>query len=182
MILIEKLIPKFNTPLEFNEYLNDFDYGLIYKGKVIEDPTPQDYDKKYSTEEYDEFFDNEVGICWDFVNAEKEYFYNNFDVDWVKTYYVELGNENLSTHTFLVYKESEFYYYFESSWKDYQGIYKFKSLDNLFNKVMNQMFEKYGKNPWQIFEYNTDDIDDNLSAGEFMDYIYNTGIVVSGTF
>jgi len=172
----KSIVPIFNSPEDFNDRLNTFDYGIIHRGKNIVDPSDEEFEKKYKTIKPANFFKHKIGVCWDYTSAEKSVFDNNFkDVEWAKTYYIELSDKISSTHTFLVYKKDGKFHYFESSYQKHQGIHEFGSLTAVFDFVLRNMFKDVGgKNDFEIYEYDVNNTF-NMKTLQFMNHVINTG-------
>lgn len=184
--------------LEFNKELNSYEYGL---------PKHREKNKKYNS--YKESNDNQYhilypsqfeaqrgGICWDFVTYQAERFKKIFSNVKFKTYYIVFDiPPYYPTHTFLVFKYNENYYYFESSFVKYQGVYLSKSLKDIFNFILynmgnykdNEDTKKIRKhcenNSYNLYEYNA--LDSRIpgsSASEFMTMIEKYGNPINHKF
>ena len=129
------------------DIMEDIEYGFLdeFGNNIIN----VDYDK-WENEFYnfyyllspDELLEKKCGVCWDQVELERKLFNDN-DID-VKTYFIfsHISDENLPSHTFLVYKNKDFYYWFEHSWGIYKGIHKYDSLNNLLLDVKSKFLKE----------------------------------------
>lgn len=163
------------TPYDLNKYLNTFDYGLLTSDmKPIINPNPKYYDIMYKTETPIIFEKYKTGICYDYTAYEAYYFKQYFSKYKFDTYYIEIGDRSSEclTHTFLVYKDDSKFYYFESSYHNYQGIHEFNSLSELFDFILFNLFNDLNNqsNKYQIYKYNTFDMY-NLTMSEFMNKV-----------
>lgn len=123
------------------------------------------------------------GNCFDQVELERDWFINNgYEA---KTFYIwfELPYKNsYTTHTYLVYKDREKYYYFEHSDLSNRGIYEFNSYEEaikyqknkhiLHNKGFNKVREKELESI-HIYEYDKPKY--GLNFNEFIDNILEKG-------
>lgn len=126
------------------------------------------------------------GHCFDQVELERNWFINNgYEV---KTFYIwfELPYDNeYTTHTYLVYKDREKYYYFEHSDSNNRGIYEFNSYEDAvryqknkhieYNKIFNKVGEKELKSI-AIYEYEKPKY--GLSFNEFIENILDNGKII----
>ena len=158
---------KFTTPKQLNDYLNTFDYGILYKNKKIKNPNCNDF-KKYRTLEPLTFFKYKIGVCWDYTAAEYFYFKNNFNYK-CETIYIEIFDKLSSSHTFLLYYDKGYCYYFESCYEKYKGIHKFKNKKEAINFVLNNMLKKNNNFKYIINEYCINEY--GLKTLEFMDIV-----------
>lgn len=66
---------------------------------------------------------NKCGVCYDYVELERKWFLDNGYL--VYTYFTPYHN-----HTILIYSDNAKYYFFERSFKEFNGIYEFDSLED----------------------------------------------------
>ena len=160
-----------NDPRDLNNVLNKYEYGIFIDNQTYtEYPIPWN---KYRTLSVEEFQTHRVGCCWDFVMYESYWF--NYKKIPHKLYYIEGGNKE--THTFLVYKNNDKFYLFESSWQLKKGIYGFeteKELLDYYSKEFLKHLESENKNSYVLYEYKQP-IQSGLTSVEFMKYIYLSG-------
>ena len=171
------------TPKELYEFMSkNITYGYLGKNNKIyhfgDKNFNDDWTSEYILETYDDVLNTKVGNCWDQVELEREWFSkHNYEF---KTYYhqVILDYQNpYPTHTFLVYKENDKYYWFENAWDDMKGIHEFNTLEELLD------FE-YKENLKLLIQYNikNNEIDkisyfeydkpkNNISSEEFVNYV-----------
>lgn len=75
------------------------------------------------------------GVCWDQCELERRWFGKNGIEHGV--FYIELQDQKvLPTHTFLVYKMNDYYWWFEHSWLEMKGIRKYNDLRSLILDVV----------------------------------------------
>lgn len=133
--------------------LNDIEYGWLSKNGAKYFEVNDFFIKDYVLQSPEEIILNKIGICWDQVELERYY----FQLKKLKfnTYFlVYYGNDKCPSHTFLVYKKSNKFYWFEHSWNKYKGIYEYNSLKELLTDVRNK-FICYNK---FLNEFNSNDL------------------------
>lgn len=82
-----------------------------------------------------QLMESKVGSCFDQVELER-YLVNKLGVD-CRTYFVMYPDDDMDYgHTFLVYKDSKFYYWLEHAWYKYRGVHVYNSKEELFNDVV----------------------------------------------
>ena len=132
--------------MEFNKKLNKFKYGVVKDGKVITDLSDFLFYKDYKSLSVSEFEKFEVGVCWDYTHYEADWFKShNYKYE---TYYIEADSDDDSmTHTFLIFTltGSSEVYYFESSWKIFCGIERFKNISDLLNTIKDRHIKQSEK-------------------------------------
>ena len=128
---------KINTPLELLEFMsNNIFYGYLGKSGRIYNYLDEDMDNnwysEYILESKDDILNTLIGNCFDQVELERDWFTrNNYEI---KTYF-EMVDTNLEnnypTHSFLVYKDNNKYYWFENSDFNNRGIHEYNTLEEL---------------------------------------------------
>lgn len=136
-----------NSPNELLNFMsNNIEYGYLSKTGKLYHTSDKDYDSKwfseYKLQNVKELLNNHCGNCWDQVELEREWFTNhNYEI---KTIYemVELNYENnYPTHSFLIYKDNNKYYWFENSDYNNRGIHTFDNFDELIKYQYNKYLE-----------------------------------------
>ncbi len=100
------------------------------------------------------------GHCWEQTELER-YLLNQKNIP-NKTYFIDyVYNEkgNTHTHTFLVFKSNDSFYWLEHSWTEYRGIHKYSSINKLLLDVKNKFSKSERKDgfsgkTFRIREYN----------------------------
>lgn len=139
---------KINSPKELLEFMsNNIKYGYVSKNGKI-------YDNQDSSSYWDDWYINclvqtgeevlktKVGTCWDQVELERLWFENN-NYEF-KTFFIrfEVNKENdYPTHTFLLYKKDNKWYWFENSFEASRGIHEFCSIHDAINYVKEKQLE-----------------------------------------
>lgn len=124
------------TPIELMKFMDEnIKYGVVSNdGKIYDDGTKKDWMKactsSWSLSSPERLIKESYGHCWDQVELERDWFLNHgYEY---KTFYIwfELPYNNpYSTHTYLVYKDQDKWYYFEHSDSSLRGIHEFNTLE-----------------------------------------------------
>ncbi len=137
------------TPEELLDYMSsNITYGFIGKSKKrYEGLKDKNGLKEYIIQTGEEVLKSNIGTCWDQVELERLWFDKNnynfktiflgFDVDY---------ENNLPTHTFLVFEENDKWYWFENAWSDQRGIHVFNSLKEAVKNVKDLHFDYANRN------------------------------------
>lgn len=118
--------------------LNSYDYGYIHNNEKIKNMN--NFYNEYKSLSIAEFERYKIGVCWDYVH---------YEADWFKkhgykyeTFYIQVQDEDndCPSHTYLVFylPNDNRPYYFESSWGKFQGIEKFDNINQLHNTIKNR--------------------------------------------
>jgi hypothetical protein len=128
---------------------------------------------KYIIKSPEELLKTKSGICYDQVELERQYFSKlNYEF---KTFfaYEKLPLDDNRTHTFLIYKENNKYYWFEHSWGPYKGIHGgFSSYEECLSYITKEL-KRSGWKTVNAFEYKKPQIK-KANINEFSRYIYDT--------
>lgn len=171
--------------INLNLKLNSYDYGLVVNGKRKRNTTPEDWDMYYHLLSPNEMDRAKSGVCWDYTTYEADYIDRHLPGIVYNTYYIQWKNgTDEPTHTFVVLMLNNSYYYFESSYKKYCGIWKSDSISDILNFVMNNMrFDNYQHEDLFKYDYliTTHDASNHniygASCTEFMQYCQNSSTV-----
>ena len=156
---------EYSTDMIMN-LMEDIKYGWCDTKNTIHTTFDDSFNKYYKLQSPEETINNKIGVCWDQVELERYYFKNTKYK--IKTYFiVHYDNNTCPTHTFLVYKDNNKYYWFEHSWSRYKGIHKYNSL----NKLLKDVYQKF-----IISELNNNYEKDNLILREYQTPKYGLNI------
>ena len=142
---------------DFNDMLNDFNYGIVIDGHIVTENEDIDLDfDKYRTLSSKEFLEYKTGVCWDYTHFEALYFLDVLRMklvqnDWLRfndtisMYYMEFDDKDgdTPTHTWLAYRLNDRIYAFESSWKPYRGITEFASEEDMIQTYIDRQERFY---------------------------------------
>lgn len=132
-------------PEELLEFMNQIHYG--YKGndgKIYDDAASElfknNWYSKCVVQDHLGVLETKIGTCWDQVEFERNWFeVNNYEH---KVYFLCYDIEkDHSTHTFVIYKENNNYYWFENAFEKYRGIHKYDSLNELLKDIVSKSIE-----------------------------------------
>ena len=172
---------------ELLKTLNSYDYGYISKNKEkVKEMKNFFYD--YRSSSISEFEKNKIGVCWDYVHYEANWFKKHKYK--YETYYIQVQDKdnNCPSHTYLVfYLPNDLnVYYFESSWEKYKGIERFDNINQLHNAIKIRHIEENDKNskcyPNSYFRNKYDASSksyEHLSCGDYMERVSNGRIIVN---
>lgn len=152
----EKAEKEAQSPLEVcNDIiaeLKDFKYGLVKDGKLsTSNNSVEDYDTLYKFMTLDEFEKYRGGICYDYVEWEEAYLKDHGKK--YSKYYLYANTDNNDTHTFILVKNNDGYIYLESAFKDIEGVYPVKNLQEAVDIITKAMFKMNGNNKLKSFNY-----------------------------
>ena len=121
--------------IRLSEELNNYQYGYLVNGKIETDM--ESFFDNYKSLTIKDFEKYKVGVCWDYVHYEANWFKaHGYKYE---TFYVQVQDEDgdCPSHTFLVFylPGSNKPYYFEASWKKYRGIENFNTLSELHKTI-----------------------------------------------
>ena len=154
--------------------LNSYDYGFVKKnGEKVKGM--KNFFEDYRSLTISEFEKYKIGVCWDYVH---------YEADWFKkhkyryeTFYIQVQDEDndCPSHTYLVFylPNSRKVFYFESSWGKYQGIEAFNNINQLHNTIKDRHIKnaKSKCDPKTYFRerYNAESKSwEHLGCGEYM--------------
>lgn len=174
------------TPLELLKFMsNEIKYGFVdNSGNIYDNPGSDEWKQNWHdngiVQNYESILNTKIGTCWDQVELERNWFSsNNYDF---KTYFMFFENEKtLPTHTMLIYKENDKYYWFENSFEKERGIHEFNSFNELMNNVIDKQFkyayEERGasledKEDIRYFEFTIPN--ENIKISDYLDLMFDT--------
>ena len=119
------------------DLMKDIVYGWVDKNGLNHLKDFETFSSDYRLQSPEELIKSKIGVCWDQVELERYYFEkNNIKV---KTYFlVHYDGGKCPTHTFLVFKKNDKYYWFEHSWEIFKGIHEYDSLSSLLSDIRNK--------------------------------------------
>ena len=176
------------TPEELLEFMSKINYGYLGKNGRVYHYDDADFNldwyNQYILESSDDILKNLYGNCWDQVELERFWFLENgYNI---KTIYemVKLDYDNdYPSHSFLVYQDNNYWYWFENADFNNRGIHKFNSLDEL----LSYQYQKY-VDYLKIFNIKDDEIEkiivtefdkpkEHISAKDYLNHVNNSEIV-----
>lgn len=151
----------------FNKELNSWDYGVLINGKKYTKSSEIDW-SQYKTIPIKDIEKHHVGICWDFVNYQHNWFRGAGIKDESYLFVMQLSDnpDDIVTHTFSIITFEGKKYWFESSWFGHQGVREIRS----YKDVIDELIAKYDKgnnHSYSVFKYSPDGMDKNITNGDF---------------
>lgn len=155
------------TPSQFYEYIKKYiKYGFVdkYMNKYyVEDFDKVDIDKIYVLQTPMQVITNKCAWCWDVVELIR-YYINSNKME-AETYYLEYKDDaknRHNTHTFIVYKQEDFWYNMEDNSSNSElGIYKYSSKESAIENISNS-FQN-----WIKEIYNLESLDDKFICNKY---------------
>ena len=171
------------TPEELLNFMsNKINYGYLGKNGIVYHHDDSDFNsdwyEQYVLESKDDILENLYGNCWDQVELERYWFLKNgYEI---KTIYemVKLDYDNVyPTHSFLIYKDNDYWYWFEFADFNNRGIHKFDTYDELLNYQYKKYIELL-----KTFNIANDEVEkiiitefdkpkEHISAEEYLHYV-----------
>nr|DAK74515.1 MAG TPA: hypothetical protein [Caudoviricetes sp.] len=159
---------KMNTVKEFHKRMRSMKYGFIVNNKIVN----SGYDK-YRTIPLPLIEKFNVGICWDFVNYQQDFFNRN-GISSTAYFFIaknEVNDGKMVTHTFNVLSIDGKTYWFEAAFKKHSGIYEIKSYNDVIKVLLEEYGDKYDE--YIVSIYNTKGMDLNLTSEQFINKACN---------
>lgn len=127
-------------------------------------------DENYIVKTPTQLIKTKSGICYDQVEFERVYFEKHkYQYKTYFAYEKEPVDDN-PTHTFLIFKENDQYFWFENAWESYRGIHgPFKTYNDALKFVSIQFKKSSGWKFINILEYRRPP--ENLNMKQFTTYI-----------
>lgn len=142
---------------ELLKIMDDIEYGWIDKNNNIHINDYTNFESDYILQSPEEVLKNKIGLCWDQVELERNYFEKHNIL--ISTYFiVHYDNSTCPTHTFVVFEDNNKYYWFEHSWEIFKGIHEYDTKETLLIDVKNKFIDNVIKenlmeNDLVIYEY-----------------------------
>ena len=180
---------KINTPQELLSFMMKYiHYGFIDKNnKVYDNPENNEWSLNWFNgaivQDKDELLNSTYGTCYDQVELERDWF-NSHGYEF-KTIFLIFNMDrenNLPTHSALIYKNNEKYYYFEHAWMDTCGIIEFNSYMDVVKYIKNNHYQcslEYSdilgltKDDLSVYEFDKPKKDSSIP--EYFDNIFENG-------
>jgi len=174
------------TPEELLDFMsNNINYGYLGKNGRVYHYDDLDFNldwyEQYILESKNDLLKNLYGNCWDQVELERDWFLKNgYEI---KTIYemVKLDYDNVyPTHSFLIYKDKDCWYWFENSDFDNRGIHKFNTLDDLLNyqyKKYVEFLKSFNITDEELEKIIVTEFDkpkEHISAEEYLNHVINS--------
>jgi hypothetical protein len=124
----------------------NIEYGYLGNdSKIYYTMDAEEFSNKYFLQSPSELIKNKIGVCWDQAELERAIF-KKLKIFHI-VIYIEQINEIRSTHTFLLYKINDNYYWFENSYEKYRGIHgPYKTINEIILKLHMYMYNDNSDN------------------------------------
>lgn len=162
----EKMKKKFET----------IEYGFVdQKNNIYPDNEKErdsTFSKKYHLQSPEECIKNKYGVCWDQVEVER-YYLEQEEIKSTSYFIIAYDKKIEPTHTWIVVKDNQSYYWIEHSWEPYRGIHEYQSIDQLLIDVKEKFedsIKKQNIKNYSIEIYKYQKPKSHLNCMEFMNY------------
>lgn len=130
---------------EIMAVMNEIEYGFPDdKGNNIMTTDFERWDNSfcdfYFLQSPEELQVSKLGVCWDQVELERRLFQSR-GIETESYFICAYNGEEKPSHTILVFKFGENFYWFEHSWGDYKGIHKYSNKSELISDVVDKFME-----------------------------------------
>lgn len=138
---------KINSPQELLNFMsNNIKYGFVGKnGKVYNNQNSEDWNDWYEqclVQTGEQVLNTKVGTCWDQVELERLWFENNnYEIKTIFIWFEVDYENNYPTHSFLLYKNNNKWYWFENSFESCRGIHEFNTIEEAVECVKTRQLE-----------------------------------------
>lgn len=161
-----------NKLLKFNAKLNLFEYGIPVNGTIRDVNSVKNFDKKYKYLSPEEFKKYKGGICWDYVAYQTDFLSKN-NIPF-KNYFIwnpkKIDEEGTHTISIIHDNENNKYYYIESSFKPFCGLYESDNNEDILEFVVQNM----RLTQYEIYSYEFCEIY-GASASQYMNWMVDNG-------
>lgn len=125
---------KARDPSGLLKLMDMIDYGYVDKNRKAHTDINDDFDKKYVLQSPGELLQSKIGVCWDQVEFEREFF-RTLGCQFETYAIIYYDDKDYPTHTFLVFETQDGWSWFEHSWGPHRGIHKYPTKQLLLKDV-----------------------------------------------
>ena len=147
-----EILDMIKSPEELLQFMNNnIKYGFVGKnGKKYTNMYSPDWNDWYQVcyvQNARDVLNSKIGTCWDQVELERAWFEkNNYAFKTIFIWFEVYGENDLPSHTFLIYEKDGKYYWFEHAFESFKGIHEFNSEHEAIEFVKEKQFEFALKN------------------------------------
>lgn len=123
-----------NNVMDIFTKLEGTELGWVDLENNIYKDQEKGFKKKYILQTPEEVLKNKVGVAFDLVEIERNYF-KHLGLKFNSYFMIYYESRKVYTHTFIVYEEKEKFYWFEYNWESFRGIHEYMSLYDLLTDV-----------------------------------------------
>lgn len=177
------------TPEELLTFMSqNINYGYLGKNGKIYHYADFDFNTKwyeqYILENSEELLNNKYGNCFDQVEFEREWFLKNgYKIETIYEMVKLEYNNEYPTHAFLVYKDDNYWCWFENADYNNRGIHRFTTYEELLSYQYHKYLEylkKYNIKAEEITKIITTVFEkpkEHVSAEEYIEHVTNSKII-----
>lgn len=122
---------------EYNKKLSSINYGWYDKqGNLYKGLSKSfNFKKNYYMQKVSDIIKNNHAICWELCELERTFFHKKYP--YITVFAVLKDHKNMPCHTFLIFKNNQKYYWFESSWDKFKGVHEYQNISDIFTDIKN---------------------------------------------
>lgn len=138
---------KISNPEQLLEFMGqNIKYGFARKnGEICISQEPEEWNDWYEqcvVQTGEQVLNTKVGTCWDQVELERLWFEkNHFEIKTIFIWFEVDYKNDFPTHTFLLYKKGNKWYWFENAFESYRGIHEFNTVKEAVEYVISKQLE-----------------------------------------
>ncbi|MBQ6285623.1 MAG: hypothetical protein IJK67_04865 [Bacilli bacterium] len=143
---------RIDSPQELLKYMDmNIKYGFVGKnGRKYFNQFSEEWNDWYEqciVQTGEEMLKSGIGTCWDQVELERLWFEkNNYEIKTIFIWFEVNYENNYPTHTFLLFKKNNKWYWFEHAFESYKGIHQFDNIQEAIDYVITKQLEYAVKN------------------------------------
>ena len=126
-------------------------------------------DKFYRLKRGNDFIKSGYGVCWDFCEYERDFF-KKIGLEHECYFLLSFLSRSQGgpTHTFLLYKKNENWFWFEYSFEKYRGIWKYSSKQEALEDIVDKFCNFFSKSFEAVETYKTTKAKKGLNTYDFV--------------
>lgn len=173
-----------STPEELLKFMDYIQYGWYstndneIHGTGDEDDEDYFY-KYYRLQSPRTTIERQIGVCWDQVEVEREWFIKHSIPHFVV--YIEIDDgEGCPSHTCLIYKnpgDSQNVYWFEHSWGQFRGIHEYDRLNECISDIILKHMNSNKSRGKLIITRLREQMKPGLTCQQYMDIAHNEPMI-----
>ncbi len=137
---------KLKTPSDLLNFMDTITYGFVGKNGKKYTQQNAEWDRDWYcqciVQSGSGMLKTKCGTCWDQVELERKWFdEHNYELKTIFSWFELWEPNNYPTHTFLVFKDNNKWFWFEHSFAAYRGVFEFNSLEELIEYVKSKQLE-----------------------------------------
>lgn len=138
---------KISNPEQLLEFMGqNIKYGFARKnGELCISQEPEEWNDWYEqcvVQTGEQVLNTKVGTCWDQVELERLWFEkNHLEIRTIFIWFEVDYKNDFPTHTFLLYKKGNKWYWFENAFESYRGIHEFNTVKEAVECVISKQLE-----------------------------------------